>query len=309
MAIVRQAVQTDAELVRAARDGDKDAFGALVDRHQSMVVALVQRLLTNPAIAADAAQEAAVTALVALPRLRSPERFGAWYAGIALNTARRWLRGAPATTSLPSEWPDGVAPSPEELAVAAQVAERVRDAVRNLPRGQREAVLAFYWQGLSHTEAAAELAVSPGAVKARLHQARASMEPLLAGYVEGERKVVVAETGESAWVDVEVSEVGRSDGDDPSSRVHVVVLKEHSGERVLPIFVGAPEELALACSLESVETPRPMTCQFATDLARTVGSTVAEVRVTKLSESMFYAVVVLQGQEGSPKLTRARAMP
>ena len=67
MAMVRQAVQIDAELVRAARDGDKDTFGALVDRHQSMVVTLVGRLLTNPAIAADAAQDAAVTALVALP--------------------------------------------------------------------------------------------------------------------------------------------------------------------------------------------------------------------------------------------------
>ena len=49
----------------------------------------------------------------------------------------------------------------------------------------------------------------------------------------------MAEIGESAWVDVEVSEVRRSDGDDPSSRVHVVILKERSGVRGLPIFVGA----------------------------------------------------------------------
>ncbi len=56
---------------------------------------------------------------------------------------------------------------PDELAEAAELAKRVRGAVQALPRGQRQAVLAFYWQGLSHTEAAAELAVSPGAIKAR----------------------------------------------------------------------------------------------------------------------------------------------
>lgn len=63
-----------------------------------MVVALVHRLLSNPAMAADAAQEAAVRALVGLSRRRSPDRFGAWYAGIALNTARRWLSQERPTT-------------------------------------------------------------------------------------------------------------------------------------------------------------------------------------------------------------------
>lgn len=161
MAFAEPTASSDTQLVHAARGGDKHAFGLLVDRYQPMASALVWRLLGNPAVAADAAQEAAVTALVGLDRLRSPERFGAWYAGIALNIARRWLRAARASEQLPDDWPEE-RPGPDELAAAAELAERVRDAVLALPRGQRHAVLAFYWQGLSHAEAATELAISPG---------------------------------------------------------------------------------------------------------------------------------------------------
>ncbi len=106
-------------------------------------------------------------------------------------------------------------------------------------------------------------------------------------------------TEQATWVDVEVSEVRRSDDDDPSKRTHALVLKELGGYRQLPIYVGAPEAIALACSLETVETPRPMTYQFAADLVIAGGLTVAEVRVTRLSEYTFYAVVVLAGPGGT----------
>jgi hypothetical protein len=263
-----------------------------------MVLALVRRLLAEPAMAEDAVQEAAVTALVALERLRSPESFGAWYAAIALNVARRWLRGGRAALPLSGDWPDP-ARGPAELAEAAELAEGVRRAVQGLPQGQRQAVLAFYWQGLSHAEAAAELATSPGAVKSRLHQARAALAPELAPYAEQERESQpVPTTGATAWVEVEVAEVRRADGEDPTNRVHAVVLEELDGDRRLPIYIGAPEAVALACSLEAVETPRPMTYQFAADLARAGGSAVTGVRVTRLTEYTFYAVVAVEGPAG-----------
>ncbi len=67
-----------------------------------MALALVTRLLGSADEAADVVQEAAVTALVGLDRLRSPDRFGAWFAGIALNVGRRWLRDALVTATAPS---------------------------------------------------------------------------------------------------------------------------------------------------------------------------------------------------------------
>ena len=62
----------------------------------------------------------------------------------------------------------------KKIAEIADLARRVRDAVTALPSGQRDAVLLFYLQGLSHREVAAEPGISAGAVKARLHQARAA---------------------------------------------------------------------------------------------------------------------------------------
>src|SRR5689334_7314867 len=83
----------DAELVRRARGGDRDAFAALVGRHHAMLVRCCRRL-AGPDLALDAAQDAVVTALLSLDRLRRPESFGAWLVGIGLNAARVALRGS-----------------------------------------------------------------------------------------------------------------------------------------------------------------------------------------------------------------------
>jgi RNA polymerase sigma-70 factor, ECF subfamily len=66
----------DATLVRRAREGDKGAFAVLLARHRPMLVALCRRALGDPGLAEDAAQEAALQALLSLDRLERPERFG-----------------------------------------------------------------------------------------------------------------------------------------------------------------------------------------------------------------------------------------
>ena len=66
---------TDAALVTAAREGDKGAFAALLERHRPLLLALCQRTLRDAALAEDAAQEASLQALLGLDHLRHPERF------------------------------------------------------------------------------------------------------------------------------------------------------------------------------------------------------------------------------------------
>ena len=68
-------------------------------------------------------------------------------------------------------------PDPAEAAEIADTAARVRGAIAALADGQQDAVRLFYLQGLSHREVAEELGISAGAVKARLHQARAALAP------------------------------------------------------------------------------------------------------------------------------------
>jgi bifunctional DNase/RNase len=80
------------------------------------------------------------------------------------------------------------------------------------------------------------------------------------------------------------------------------VLQEHGGARVLPIYTGASEAIALAYSLQAVEVPRPMTYQLAANLISATNSRVREVRITSLAESTFYAVVAVEGPGGTAEV-------
>jgi RNA polymerase sigma factor (sigma-70 family) len=299
----------DADLVAAALLGDKEALGSLVQRHWQTAVFLAARVLGTPELARDAVQEAAIAAMTGLDRLRSPDRFGAWFCGITLHVARRWLRQR-RETELPGVAVDRACPEPgpAEAAELADIAGRVRAAIALLADGQADAVRLFYLQGLSHREVAAELGISPGAVKARLHQARAALAPRLAD-VAGIRPAVLsdgramsAKEHASApgpqWVDAEVSEIRLAPSDGDAQGHHIMILTESGGERQLPIWIGPAEAGALAMTLESTETPRPFTYKLAASLVSAAGAGIAEVRITRLQPPIFYAAVLVDGAQG-----------
>lgn len=279
--------------------GERDAFAELVTRHWAMAVALATRVLGSAELGKDAAQEATIAAMNGLEQLRSPERFGAWFCGITLNLARRWLRQERAEAQAFPVEQASHEPGPAELAELSELAAAVRTAVAQLADGQRDAVMLFYLQGLTHREVAAELGISVGAVKARLHQGRAALTPALTPLVAPPKETVMPATVSGpAWADVFVAEVRRNDADTPARRSHVMVLAEHSGPRRLPIWIGPPEAIALALNLESQETPRPQTYQMARSLLEASGALVAEVRITRLTEETFYAAIIIDGPAG-----------
>jgi RNA polymerase sigma-70 factor (ECF subfamily) len=301
---------SDADLVRRALLGAREPFAELVRRHQRTATALAARVLGSEDLARDAVQEATVAAMTGLDRLRSADRFGPWFCGIALNVSRRWLRQlrAERPTVYPDQAGDGAGPDgragPDELAELADLAARVRAAIAALADGQRDAVFLFYLQGLSHREVAAELGISVGAVKARLHQARAALAPRLAPLVDTQEGTAMTETTGTAtanapeWVDVTPLGVRREGGDDPQERKYVMLLEAADGRGRLPIWIGPAEGTALALTLQAVETPRPMTYQLAASLLRAAGGHAVEARITRLSDCVFYAVVVVDGPEG-----------
>jgi RNA polymerase sigma factor (sigma-70 family) len=259
---------SDAELVRRARGGDRDAFAALVDRHHATLVRCCRRL-AGPDLALDAAQDAVVTALLSLDRLRRPDSFGAWLVGIGLNACRALLR-APAALAAADEAPR----DPAEIVEERELAARVRAAIAELPSGQRAAVTLYYLAGLTQAEAAAHLGIPPGAVKARLHKARASLRVRLRPIAK-----------ETTMVQMEVTDVRRA-GDK-----HILMLAGHGQE--LKIWIGPPEASSIAVLLENVELPRPTTHHLTAALLTAGGQGVREVRVTRLSEHTFYGEVVL----------------
>src|SRR5712691_3388417 len=83
---------SDAELVRAARRGEKRAFVEIVVRHQAMVCGIALGILGDFAASEDAGQEAFLTAWRKIHEIRDPERLRAWLGQIARNAALGQLR-------------------------------------------------------------------------------------------------------------------------------------------------------------------------------------------------------------------------
>jgi len=258
----------DAVLVRRARGGDRDAFAALIARHHATLLACCRRMVGQHA--RDAAQDAVLTAMLSLDRLRDESKFGAWLVGIGLNACRAFLRAPrPATPR------DELADDPADIVVGRDVAARVRAAIADLPRGQRDAVTLYYLAGLTQAEAAAHLGIPPGAVKARLHKARAGLRTRL----EPLRKEL------QLPIEMQVADVRRA------GERHAIILT--GGGRELKIWVGMPEALSITVQLENVELPRPGTHDLTASLLNAGGAAIREVRINRLAEHTFYADVVL----------------
>ena len=281
----------DRKLVRLARQGERVAFATLIERHYPALRSTCRRALGDSDLAGDAAQQATLTAMLGLERLRDDDRFGSWLIGIGLNVCRSMLRRR-------VDLPGGIealantgAPIAEgDPAVAAEVAEveaRVRAAIAGLPRGQQEAVALYYLAGLTQAEIAERLGTAPGAIKTRLHKARRSLR---ASLNELWKEAYAMPTD---LLPMHVADLRRTSGADPDSIRNIVYLEDDAGSRRLPIWIGPAEAIALAVVLEDVQLPRPWTHQLTAALLQAAGGSVREVRIVELTDSVFYARIVL----------------
>ena len=291
---------TDSELVRRARTGERRAVTELLERHYGALFAACRRALRDAEPARDAAQQAALRAVLGLERLRQDDRFGSWLIGIGLNVCRE-LVGSRAGREASLEAlldagrlaePPSDGPDPHDAAERADTGARVREAIAALPAGQREAVALFYLAGLTHAEVAEALGTRPGAVKTRLHKARRTLRAPLHDLHE-EHATMPSPAAD--LLPVRIADLRRTPDRDPDRARHVLFLEalEGGGGRRLPIWIGEAEAVSLAVVLEEVELPRPGPYHFAAALLQAAGGTLAEVRVTELTEHTFYAQAVL----------------
>ena len=181
--------------VRAAQQGDVEAFAALVAEHEAALGRFCGRLLGEAAPAQDLAQETLLRAFQALPHLEDPARFGAWLFGIATNLARlTWRRRDRAPLSLdlleasaePLErieapWGPPAAPTPEHAYEQAEQARRLLDAIESLPPQLRHSVLLPNVEDFSYAEVAAAMRVPVTTVKGWLFKSRTRLRRTLAG--------------------------------------------------------------------------------------------------------------------------------
>lgn len=81
---------------------------------------------------------------------------------------------------------------------------------------------------------------------------------------------------------------------DPVSNMPIIILKDPSGEAVLPIWVGLFEANAIAQQLEKIVSPRPMTHDLLKNVIEGLNATVNRVVITDLKDNTFYALIHLE---------------
>jgi RNA polymerase sigma-70 factor (ECF subfamily) len=191
---VHQAPSPEA-LLTSARGGDVTAFNGLVQLYQRPMFNVCYRTLGNSDDAADATQEALLSAFRGLKSFNGPAGgLRAWLLRIAVNACYDQLRRRqrrPTESLDASRAPDAEqepsvaervldpAPGPEQQTLSAESARNIQQAIDRLPPDQRMTVVLCDVQGLSYEEAAEIMSIELGTVKSRLSRARAQLRVLL----------------------------------------------------------------------------------------------------------------------------------
>ena len=182
------------ELIRAHLDGSETAFGRLVELHAADLAAVLERMVKDPHLALDLAQEVFIKLHAMLVRYRFRGRFRSMLYAMALNRARDALRQRKRSRLL-------------FLADPGRQVERrdlVEAALDRVPSPFQEALYLRDLVGLSYREVAATLGCSLGTVKSRVNRGRLAFRDRLekghvAGPVAGARQIAVDDEPPVGW--------------------------------------------------------------------------------------------------------------
>ena len=176
---------TDGDLLRRHVSGDKEAFGLLFLRHRDRLWAVALRTLADTEEAADALQDAMISAFRRAGDFRGESAVTTWLHRIVVNACLDRLRrraSRPATSGMDERALDAVArgPARPDHAADTDTSLDVLAALRTLPDEQRAALVLIDMLGYSVADAAEVLGISPGTVKSRCARGRARLLPQVA---------------------------------------------------------------------------------------------------------------------------------
>lgn len=170
---------TDEEIARRVVAGETEMFELLMRRHNQRLFRVVRGAVDNDAEAEDVLQDAWVRAFEHLGEFRGEARLSTWLARIALHEAwARLRRGKRFVELLPEDDPAAPrhqGPDPEQRAFSAELRASLERAVAAMPRAARAVFMLREVEGLTTEQTAELLGLTPGAVKVRLHRARAGL--------------------------------------------------------------------------------------------------------------------------------------
>jgi len=183
------ATEAAADLARA-RQGDSEAFRALVERHSRSVFRLAYRMTGNEQDAEDVVQESFLRAYRQLGRFESRANFGTWLYRIVANCSVDLMRAKNArhdqvrgeSLDAAVEMPAAQTPGPERLAQSAEIERRVHDALGALSPLERAAFTLRHYEGRSIDEIGRTLGLGTSAAKHSVFRAvkklRIALKPL-----------------------------------------------------------------------------------------------------------------------------------
>ena len=174
--------------VDAAREGDQEAFAALVRLYEKRVFALTLRMCKNPEDAAEAAQDAFLSAWQGLKFFRGDSSFSTWLYRLVSNACVDLLRreGRHRAAAGPSLNDDEIgldapdtAPTPHEAAEQKELQALIEKGLQSLSPDHRKVLILREIQQLSYDEIAETLELDSGTVKSRINRARKQLRKFL----------------------------------------------------------------------------------------------------------------------------------
>ena len=169
--------QDDYELAAAAADGELEAFGELVRRHQNFVYGAVLRVVKNPTMAEDISQDCFLRAYRALPEFRGESQVRSWLYRIATNLALNAVtRRREYPTEIIPEGQSGLDSGPERHAERQELAEALGEAIKQLPDDLQKPLVLREMQHMSYEDIANELDLPLNTVRTRIFRARRALQ-------------------------------------------------------------------------------------------------------------------------------------
>ncbi|MGI8309210.1 RNA polymerase sigma factor SigM [Saccharopolyspora hattusasensis] len=173
-------VSSDAELIAAHTNGDPHAFSELFRRHRDRLWAVALRTMRDHEDAADALQDAMISAFRNASSFRAESQVTTWLHRIVVNACLDRIRRRQARPTVPLPETGPTEPAVPRDAIDEQDTKMaVQEALAELPEDQRSAIVLVDVEGYSVAETATILRVAEGTIKSRCARGRAKLAKLL----------------------------------------------------------------------------------------------------------------------------------
>ena len=168
-----------ADLVERAARGDREAFSQLVTPSFDQLFRTARMILRDDERAADAVQEALLSAWLHVRAVRDPERFEAWLRRLLVRACYAEARRTGRRRRIEMKVTELGVPTTDDAQRAIAARDEVERAFRRLSVDQRAALTVHHYLGLTDLDASVVLDVPLGTYKSRLHRASAALRAAL----------------------------------------------------------------------------------------------------------------------------------